>query len=84
VYFLSVLHLQYEHILLTSEYLEEISRKELLSDTCINNGSKKIKKIKKNKHTFAWIWGLTGITFARRKSITIVHKMYMRFGLHLH
>ena len=29
VYFLSVLHLQYEHILLTSEYLEEISRKEL-------------------------------------------------------
>jgi hypothetical protein len=50
---------------------------ELLSDTCINNGSKKIKKIKKNKHTFAWIWGLTGITFARRKSITIVHKMHV-------
>jgi hypothetical protein len=29
VYFLSVLPLQYEHILLTSEYLEEISRIEL-------------------------------------------------------
>jgi hypothetical protein len=29
VYFLSVLHLQYELISLTSEYLEEISRKEL-------------------------------------------------------
>ena len=29
VYFLSVLHLQYEHILLTSEYLEEILRNEL-------------------------------------------------------
>jgi hypothetical protein len=28
-YFLSVLHLQYELISLTSEYLEEISRKEL-------------------------------------------------------
>jgi hypothetical protein len=27
--------------------------------------------------TFAWIWGLTGITFAQRKSITIVRKMYL-------
>jgi hypothetical protein len=33
--------------------------------------------------TFAWIWGLTGITFAWRKSITIARKMYMRFVLHL-
>ena len=33
--------------------------------------------------TFASIWGLTGITFARRKSITIARKMYMRFVLHL-
>ena len=33
--------------------------------------------------TFAWIWGLTGITFARIKSITISRKMYMRFVLHL-
>ena len=47
------------------------------------------KKQKKKKHTqrahytFAWIWGLTGITFARRKSITIARKMYMRFVLHL-
>jgi hypothetical protein len=33
--------------------------------------------------TFAWIWGLTGITFALRKNITIARKMYMRFVLHL-
>jgi hypothetical protein len=67
VYFLSVLHLQYEHILLMSEYLEEISRKELY----------------RIHVTFAWIWGLTGITFAWTKSITIARKMYTRFVLHL-
>jgi hypothetical protein len=61
-------------------------KKRTISDTCINNGYKKIDK-KKYAHTrritFAWIWGLTGITFARRKSIAIARKMYMRFVLHL-
>ena len=45
-----------------------------------------VQKKKKKKIisiTFAWIWGLTGITFARRKSITIARKLYMRFVLHL-
>jgi hypothetical protein len=28
--------------------------------------------------TFLWIWGLTGISFARRKSITIASKIYLR------
>jgi hypothetical protein len=37
----------------------------------------------RGRNTFAWIWGLTGITFAGRKSITIARKMYMRFVLHL-
>jgi hypothetical protein len=33
--------------------------------------------------TFPWIWWLTGITFARRKSITITRKIYLRlFFLH--
>jgi hypothetical protein len=47
--------------------------------------NKKNKKISthRGRITFAWIWGLTGITFARRKSITIARKMYMRFVLHL-
>ena len=46
---------------------------------------KKKKKIRthRGRVTFAWIWGLTGITFARIKSITIARKMYMRFVLHL-
>ena len=48
---------------------------------------KKKKKKKISAHrgriTFAWIWGLIGIAFARRKSITIARKMYMRFVLHL-
>ena len=39
-----------------------------------------LKKIKlstnRGRITFAWIWGLTGITFARRKGITIWRKMY--------
>jgi hypothetical protein len=34
--------------------------------------------IKKIYITFPWIWGLTGITFARRKSITIARKIYPR------
>jgi hypothetical protein len=31
----------------------------------------KKKSTHRGRITFAWIWGLTGITFARRKSITI-------------
>ena len=46
------------------------------------------KKKKKLAHTegalhIRGFGGLTGITFARRKSITIARKMYMRFVLHL-
>ena len=44
---------------------------------------KQIISTHKGHITFASIWGLTGITFARRKSITIARKMYMRFVLHL-
>ena len=49
MYFLSVLHLQYEHILLTSEYLEQISRKELYGYMYEKWFKNKI--LKKNKHT---------------------------------
>ena len=67
----------HQHILLTNVYLEEISRKRTISGTCTNNGS----KIKLSTHrgciTFAKIWRLTGITVARRKSITIARKMYL-------
>jgi hypothetical protein len=47
--------------------------------------NKKNKKISthRGRITFAWIWRLTGITFALRKNITIARKMYMRFVLHL-
>ena len=44
--------------------------------TCTNNGS----KIKLSTHIgrIIFAWRLTGITFARRKSITIARKMYLR------
>jgi hypothetical protein len=70
----SVLHLQFINIfLLTSVYLEET-----ISGTCTNNGSKIKLSTHKGRITFAWIWRLTGITFARRKGITIARKMYPR------
>jgi hypothetical protein len=41
-----------------------------------------VQKIKlstnRGRITFAWIWGLTGITFARRKGIAIARKIYPR------
>jgi hypothetical protein len=30
-------------------------------------------KVMHKQRVVAWIWGLTGITFARRKGITIAH-----------
>ena len=43
------------------------------------NNDSKIKLSANRGHiTFPWIWGLTGITFARRKSITIARKIYLR------
>jgi hypothetical protein len=49
-----------------------------ISGTCTNNGSKIKSSTHRGHITFAWIWRLTGITFARRKSITIARKMYPR------
>ena len=79
VYFLSVLHLQYQHILLTSVcYPRWNFKKTRISGACTNNGSK-IKLSTNREHiTFPCIWGLTGITFAPRKSITIARKIYLR------
>ena len=71
VYFLSVLHLQYQHILLT-RVLRRNFKKWMISGTCTNNGSKIKLSTNRGSITFAWIWGLRGITFARRKSITIL------------
>jgi hypothetical protein len=63
-------------------YLDEISRK-LISGACTNNGSKIKLSTNRGHITFPWISGLTGITFARRKSITITRKIYPRlFFLH--
>jgi hypothetical protein len=74
----------YQHILLTNVYLEEISRKRTISGTCTNNGSKIMLSTHSGRITFAWIWRLTDITFARRKSITIARKMYLiLFFFHL-
>ena len=76
VYFLSVLHLQYQHIFINEGTWN--FKKWTISGTCTNNGSK-IKLSTNREHiTFPWIWGLTGITFARRKSITIARKIYLR------
>jgi hypothetical protein len=49
-----------------------------ISGTCTNNGSKIKLSTHRGRITFAWIWRLTGITFAPRKSITIARKMYLR------
>ena len=77
VYFLSVPHLQYQHILLT-RVLRRNFKKWTISGTCTNNGSKIKLSTNRGRITFAWIWGLTGITFARRKGITIARKIYLR------
>ena len=52
-------------------------KKRTISGTCTNNGSKIKLSTHRGRITFAWIWRLTGITFARRKSITIARKMYL-------
>jgi hypothetical protein len=75
VYFLSVQHLQYQHILLT-RVLRRNFKKWTISGTCTNNGSKIKLSTNRGCITFAWIWGLTGITFARRKGITIARNIY--------
>ena len=80
VYFLSVPHLQYQHILLT-RVLRRNFKKWTISGTCTNNGSKIKLSTNRGRITFAWIWGLTGITFARRKGITIARKMYPKVCL---
>ena len=64
----------YQHILLTNVYLEEISRKELYRVHVQTIVQKKLST-HRGRITFAWIWRLTGITFAR--SITIARKMYL-------
>jgi len=56
-------------------------KKRTKSGTCTNNGSKIKLSTNRGHITFAWIWGLTGITFARRKNMTISRKMYLRVFL---
>jgi hypothetical protein len=53
-------------------------KKTMISGACTNNGSKIKLSTNRGHITFPWIWGLTGITFARRKSITIARKIYLR------
>ena len=55
-------------------------KKWTISGTCTNNGSKIKLSTNTGRITFAWIWRLTGITFARRKGITIARKMYPKVG----
>ena len=57
VYFLSVPHLQYQHILLT-RVLRRNFKKWTISGTCTNNGSKIELGTNRGRITFAWIWGL--------------------------
>jgi hypothetical protein len=53
-------------------------KKTVISSACTNNGSKIKLSTHRGRIIFPWIWRLTGITFARRKSITIARKMYLR------
>ena len=80
VYILSVPHLQYQNILLT-RVLRKNFKKWTISGICTNNGSKIKLSTNTGRITFAWIWELTGITFARRKGITIARKMYPKVCL---
>ena len=57
VYFLSVPHLQYQHILLT-RVLRRNFKKWTISGTCTNNGSKIKLSTNRGRITFAWIWEL--------------------------
>ena len=66
----------YQHILSTRLPRRNL-KKRRKQGTCTNNGSKLKLCTNRGRITFAWIWGLTGITFAQRKSITIVRKMYL-------
>jgi hypothetical protein len=52
-------------------------KKTMISGACTNNGWKIKLSTNRGHITFPWIWGLTGITFARRKSITITPKIYL-------
>ena len=81
VYFLSVPHLQYQDILLTRVLRRRNFKKWTISGICTNNGSKIKLSTNRGHITFTWIWGLTGITFARRKGITIARKMYPKVCL---
>jgi hypothetical protein len=51
----------------------------MISGACTNNGSKIKLSTNRGHITFPCIWVLTGITFARKKSITIARKIYLRF-----
>ena len=57
MHFLSVLHLQYQHILLT-RVLRRNFKNWTISGTCTNNGSKIKLSTSRGHITFAWIWGL--------------------------
>jgi hypothetical protein len=82
VYFLSVPHLQYQHILLV-RVLRRNFKKRTISGTCTNNGSKIKLSTNRGRITFAWIWGLTSIMFARRKGITIFFFTFARIACYL-
>jgi hypothetical protein len=58
VYFLSVPHSQYQHILLTRVLRRRNFKKWTISGTCTNNGSKIKLSTNRGRITFAWIWGL--------------------------
>ena len=53
-------------------------KKTNILGACTNNGSKIKLSTNRGHITFLWIWGLTGITFAGRKSIAIARKIYLR------
>ena len=53
-------------------------KKTMISGACTNNGSNIKLSTNRGHITFPWIWGLTCINFARRKSITIARKIYLR------
>jgi hypothetical protein len=63
--------------LLTRLPRRNFKKRAIYMGTCTSNGSKIKLSTNRGRITFAWIWGLTGITFAQRKSITIVDKMYL-------
>ena len=76
MYFLSVPHLQYQHIFINEGTWKKFQEKNE-SGTCTNNGSKNKVKHKQGALHLRGLGGLTGITFARRKSIITARKMYL-------